>query len=307
MGSKALKFFSFTLLLFFMFQAAFSHFEHKNPSPFEFLQHLQGFHKGDRVKDLHKLKKYLQNFGYLSYKNNTHVSDDDFDELLESAIRTYQLNYNLKVTGRLDANTISKMMRPRCAVADIFNGTSRMRYGQKWHRRSGSKLVHTVSHYSFFPQEPRWPASKYNLTYAFLPGAQVDAINPVSKAFQTWSENTHFRFSMTEDYVNADIKVSFESGDHGDGSPFDGPNGTLAHAFAPTDGRFHYDADESWSVTPDPSAYHLETLALHEIGHLLGLDHSSIEAAIMYPTFTLGESKGLHEDDIQGIKALYNV
>ncbi|KAH0984772.1 hypothetical protein GBA52_011949 [Prunus armeniaca] len=27
-------------------------------------------------------------------------------------------------------------------------------------------------------------------------------------------------------------------------TPFDGPQGTAAHAFAPTDGRFHYDADE---------------------------------------------------------------
>ena len=308
MGSKAIPFFSFILLLVLplLFQAVLADLKDKKPSPFEFLQHLQGCHKGDKVKDIHKLKKYLENFGYLSYKNKTHANDDDFDDFLESAIKTYQLNYHLKATGTLDAGTVSKMMSPRCAVQDIINGTSRMRSGKKRNHPSGSKSVHTVSHYSFFEGEPRWPASQYHLTYAFLPGTRADAISPVAKAFQTWAANTHFSFSRTEDYVNADITVSFESRDHGDGSPFDGPGGTLAHAFAPTDGRFHYDAEEQWSVTATPGAYHLETLALHEIGHLLGLGHSSIEGAIMYPTFMDGESKGLHGDDIQGIKALYN-
>ncbi|XVF60400.1 hypothetical protein PTKIN_Ptkin08bG0042700 [Pterospermum kingtungense] len=198
------------------------------------------------------------------------------------------------------------MMSPRCAVADIVKGTSRMRSGKKRNHPSGSKSVHTVAHYSFFQGEPKWPASKSHLTYAFLPGSRADAISPVAKAFQTWAANTRFSFSRTEDYVNADIKVGFESRDHGDGSPFDGPGGTLAHAFSPTDGRFHYDADEQWSVNAVSGAFHLETLALHEIGHLLGLGHSSVEGAIMYPTFAAGESKGLHGDDIQGIRDLYN-
>ncbi|KAK8996048.1 hypothetical protein V6N11_076298 [Hibiscus sabdariffa] len=278
MGSKALQFFSFTLLLFFMFQAVFADLKHKNTSPFQFLRHLHGCHQGENIKDLHKLKKYLQNFGYLTYKNKTHFDDDDFDETLESAVRTYQLNYNLKASGSLDANTVSRMMRPRCAVADIVNGTSRMRSARTAIRDQNCST----------------------------PWTRDDAINPVSRAFQTWAENTHFSFSRTEDYVNADIRVSFESGEHGDGSSFDGPGGTLAHAFAPINGTFHYDSEEPWSVMPDPGAYHLETLALHEIGHLLGLGHS-FQGAIMYPTFSLGESKGLHGDDIQGINALYNL
>ncbi|KAK8572379.1 hypothetical protein V6N13_047980 [Hibiscus sabdariffa] len=138
------------------------------------------------------------------------------------------------------------MIRPRCAVADVINGTSRMRSGQK----RGSK-------------------------------------------------------SVFEDRGQC-ITIGFESVDHGDGSPFDGPNGILAHAFPPTDGRFHYDADEPWSVAANPGSFHLETVALHEIGHLLGLGHSSIEGAVMYSSIRPGESKGLHGDDIQGINALYN-
>jgi len=31
----------------------------KKSSPFEFLKHLQGCHKGDKIKGIHDLKKYL--------------------------------------------------------------------------------------------------------------------------------------------------------------------------------------------------------------------------------------------------------
>ncbi|OMO89379.1 Peptidase M10, metallopeptidase [Corchorus olitorius] len=302
MGSKAiLPFFSFSLFLLLLpllFQAVLADPKDQHPSPFGFLQHLQGCQKGNKVKDINKLKKYLEHFGYLSYDDKTHADDDDFDELLEHAIKTYQLNYNLNATGTLDPETVTKMMSPRCAVPDIMNGTSGMNSGKHKH-------FHTVAHYAFFPGRPKWPASKFRLTYAFRPGTRASAIAPVNRAFQKWAANSHFRFRRISDFRRADLKISFERGDHGDNNPFDGPGGTLAHAFAPTNGRFHYDADERWSVSVTPGFYHLETLALHEIGHLLGLHHSSVPGAIMYPTFRTGQRKGLHSDDIRGIKALY--
>ncbi|XP_006495379.2 metalloendoproteinase 3-MMP-like [Citrus sinensis] len=290
---------------------AHSHAEKKS-SPFKFIEHLKGCHKGDKIKGIHELKMYMEKFGYLNYDNyknqSKHANDDDFDELLESAIKTYQLNYHLKSTGILDANTVAKMAIPRCGVADIVNGTTQMRSGKK--RQQHNHHFRTVSHYSFFRGSPRWPASKFSLTYAFRPGTRSDAITPVARAFQTWAANTQFKFSKIEDFANADIKISFESGDHGDGNPFDGrggPEGIIAHAFAPTNGRFHYDADEPWAVGAVQGAFDLETVALHEIGHLLGLHHSSVEGAIMYPSIAAGVKKGLHGDDIQGIRDLYNV
>ncbi|KAG2722021.1 hypothetical protein I3843_02G095400 [Carya illinoinensis] len=274
-------------------------------SPYGFLKHLQGCHKGEKVKGIHDLKMYLEKFGYYhKTKNNTHANDDDFDELLESAVKTYQQNYHLKATGTLDAETVSKMMMPRCGVADIINGTNSMQLGEKkHHHRKGS--FHTVSHYSFFPNAPKWPTSKYHLTYGFLPGTPTQAMSPVARAFQTWARNTHFTFSRVQGL--SDITIGFGRRDHGDGAPFDGNGGTLAHAFAPTDGRFHYDADEFWSVGAIPGYFDLETVALHEIGHLLGLGHSSVPGAIMEPSISSGVTKGLHTDDIAGIKALYNV
>ena len=43
----------------------------------------------------------------------------------------------------------------------------------------------------------------------------------------------------------------------------------------------------------------------HEIGHALGLGHSNVNGAIMWPYASLG-NPGLHSDDIAGINALYS-
>ena len=197
------------------------------------------------------------------------------------------------------------LMMPPCGVADITNGTNWMCSSKKKHHHSRDSL-HTVSHYTFFQGNPKWPSSKYHLTYGFLHGTPTEAMSPVAKAFETWAANTHFRFSRAQDHTNADIKVSFHRRDHGDGHAFDWAGGILAHAWAPTDGRFHYDADEQWSVGASPGAFDLETIALHEIGHLLGLDHSLVEGAIMWPSIHSGVTQGFHRDDIDGLKALYN-
>lgn len=47
-------------------------------------------------------------------------------------------------------------------------------------------------------------------------------------------------------------------------------------------------------------------IALHEIGHALGLDHMDIPDAIMFPYFLyVMVKKNLHQDDINGINTLY--
>ncbi|KAH7568515.1 hypothetical protein JRO89_XS06G0009200 [Xanthoceras sorbifolium] len=88
-------------------------------SQFEFIKNLQGYKKGDKVEGIKDLKKYLERFGYL---NPNPSFDDQFDDILESAIKTYQLNFNLNTTGTLDPQTVSTMMMPRCGMPDIING-----------------------------------------------------------------------------------------------------------------------------------------------------------------------------------------
>lgn len=286
-----------------------------NGQPFQFLQHLEGCHKGQSVEGIHKLKRYLEKFGYLSYphSNNSlsHANDDEFDGLLDSAVKTYQLNHNLKVTGNLDSRTVKQMMMPRCGVPDIINGTTWMRSGKKKHHHGPSSL-HTVSHYAFFEGRPKW--SKTHLTYTFRSSVQVIDMQSLrsicSQAFSRWAQVSHFTFSEAPQGTNADIEIGFHSGNHGDGrqNEFDGPLGTLAHAFRPTIGWFHYDAEENWSTNPGPGMIDLESVAVHEIGHLLGLGHSSVPEAIMYAEFADNTIKrNLHGDDVQGIRALYGL
>ena len=60
----------------------------------------------------------------------------------------------------------------------------------------------------------------------------------------------------------------------------------------------------NWSTGSSPFAINLQTVALHEIGHVAGLDHSSVRRATMYASYTRADTT-LHEDDIEGLSTLY--
>lgn len=270
-----------------------------------------GCHSGESRRGLSKLKHYFQYFGYIPSSSGNFT--DDYDDSLVDAVRTYQRNFNLNITGELDSATLGHLVMPRCGNPDIVNGTTSMNSGKS---SMPERLhVHTVGHYSFFPGTPRWPSGQVDLKYAFRPENNLDATTRqvFARAFQRWSEVTPLTFIETSSYPTADIKIGFYTGDHGDGEPFDGVLGTLAHAFSPPNGRFHLDGDEDWVISGDVStasgnsaAIDLESVAIHEIGHLLGLGHSSVESSIMYPTISSRTRKvQLTGDDVAGIQVLY--
>ncbi|KAL5974256.1 hypothetical protein ACLOJK_030920 [Asimina triloba] len=278
-------------------------FSNKSRAGWDSFKQFAGCHMGDRVDGLAGLKDYLYHFGYIPTSPPSANFSDDFDDALHDALLTYQRNFNLNATGVLDASTVDVMVRPRCGVADVVNGSSTMNSAGD----SGRKL------YTFFPGTPRWPPSRRDLTYAFRQDALSVNLQTArtifGRAFARWAAVTTLTFTETEDYESADMRIGFFSGDHGDGEPFDGVLGTLAHAFSPPSGRFHLDADENWAATDEQlssSAIDLESVAVHEIGHLLGLGHSSVEDAIMYPTITAGTKRlELRADDIAGVQQLY--
>ncbi|KAL2242973.1 UNVERIFIED_CONTAM: Metalloendoproteinase 1 [Sesamum indicum] len=266
----------------------------------DFLKTLVGTRKGTTSKGISQLKKYLSHFGYMNHKNNiilAHQTDDFFDDNLELAIKSYQTFFKLEVNGIMDANTITQMSPPRCGVPDSFN----LNRSHELYLR----IPTLASHYIFFPGEPKWPPTKRSLTYSFPSGAPTDVTNSILHATQIWASVSPFTFSYTPDYDQADIKISFQNRDHGDGNPFDGPGGILAHAYAPSDGRLHFDGDERWVDGVTPGAFDLQTVGLHELGHVLGLGHSNDTGAVMYPYIGDGLRKVLGQDDINGIKALY--
>jgi hypothetical protein len=88
---------------------------------------------------------------------------------------------------------------------------------------------------------------------------------------------------------------------HGDKHNFDGKHGTLAHAYPPSGhlaGDIHFDAAENWNID-----YDLFSVALHEIGHSLGLAHSNFYSSVMYANYR--QNTQLHWDDRKGVTALY--
>lgn len=126
-----------------------------------------------------------------------------------------------------------------------------------------------------------------------LSSSNIDYI--IAQAFDAWADVTDLTFTRINSR-SADVVIRFVVGDHGDGHPFDGRGNVLAHA---TYGFAHFDDSEYWSTRLDSGATNLYAVAVHEIGHILGLDHSNIDRAMMYPSYNPSNVvTSLHSDDI---------
>jgi len=62
----------------------------------------------------------------------------------------------------------------------------------------------------------------------------------------------------------------------------------------------------SWSTTGISGTFDVETVYLHENGHVLGLGHSDVQGSIMEAVYD-GIRQSLHQDDICGIQTIYGI
>ncbi|XP_040906702.1 collagenase 3-like [Toxotes jaculatrix] len=195
--------------------------------------------------------------------------------------------FGLQITGTLDADTMAMMKKPRCGVPDT-----------------------NIARYSTFGNNLKW--QKNSLTYRienYTPDMSVAEVDDsIEKALQVWAKVTPLRFTRIYSGT-ADIMISFGRQAHGDYYPFDGPDGTLAHAFAPgpnIGGDAHFDDDETFTFRSN-TGYVLFMVAAHEFGHSLGLSHSDDPGALMYPVYSYRnpDTFVLPRDDVNGIQSLY--
>ncbi len=137
--------------------------------------------------------------------------------------------------------------------------------------------------------------------------SRAQIIGALEAAAAEWSRVTPLTLRRVDDCQGANLEVRFGIQEHGDNSPFDGPGQTLAHAYFPQDGRVHFDDDETWTLTQRSSGSNpidLQTVALHELGHALGLRHSSVQGAVMHALYG-GSRRRLTQDDVDGIQSIY--
>ncbi|XP_038107614.1 matrix metalloproteinase-2 isoform X2 [Culex quinquefasciatus] len=151
--------------------------------------------------------------------------------------------------------------------------------------------------------------SLVNQSMTDLDAGQVRRV--LHEALDLWAQNANISFR--EVYSSqADIQVLFARQFHGDGYRFDGPGKILAHAFYPGSGiggDAHFDEEETWLLNEPlgTDGTRLFDVAVHEFGHSLGLGHSSVKEAIMFPWHHVSYrgKDSIPEDDRHGIQGIY--
>ncbi|NXL93363.1 MMP3 protein, partial [Alectura lathami] len=228
------------------------------------------------------IQKYLEN--YYGFKKDGESFIWKNNNPMTKKIKEMQEFLGLEVTGKPDSGTLDLAQKRRCGFPDVAG-------------------------FSTFAGEPRWV--KQVLTYRILnytPDLRPADVNAaIKKAFSVWSSVTPLKF-IRKDRGDADIMISFAAGGHNDFVPFDGPGGSVAHAYAPGKdfgGDAHFDEDETWTTSTEGTS--LFYVAAHEFGHSLGLSHSKDPNALMYPVYRKFDLSlfPLHQDDINGIQYLY--
>ncbi|XP_047309556.1 metalloendoproteinase 5-MMP-like [Impatiens glandulifera] len=222
---------------------------------------------------------------------------------MEKAIKKFQQFFRLNVSGILDEKTLSLMVKPRCGFPDLVN--------ECLIKHRGVKLVRdpykSGLNYNMYGK-PRW--SKLRLSWTVAPGTRSDAINPITYALYSWQKVTKFNFIRSAAYRNTDIQISFTSYPSEDYEPFLQISEMIAYSYLPPKGKLHFRADIPWwngAGRQAPWERDIETVAVHEMGHILGLMHSSDPSAVMWPYVKRGVTKrNLQHDDINAINALYN-
>jgi len=138
--------------------------------------------------------------------------------------------------------------------------------------------------------------------------SKADVTAAIKTALDAWSQiaSVHFTESKNPGLAKQ-LDISF--------GRIDGAGGTVAQAYFPADvnssriaGDVQFDSSENWEIgnAKGSSAFDLVRVAVHEIGHALGLDHSSRNTANLAPTVSPNDSfTALDRDDVDAILSIY--
>jgi hypothetical protein len=274
------------------------------PPPFSDVAAVQAATLEEAPEGFGAVQEFLGRFGYLTDDSRIPGTGPDggkditakvtgvLDSDTSTALASYQSFHGLSASGVFDEQTREMMTRSRCALPD---------------RAVVSPLA--------FSTTCSWIRTE--LTFAFDTGtadvAGDDERTAVRNAFVTWSAAAPLAFREVLTTENPDILIRWGNARCGDA---DMTGGVLAHSDYPPGCGFygnglprplHFDDQEhAWSLGAVANSYDVETIALHEVGHILGLQHSSVNGAVMFPTVSSNSTtRVLTSDDLEGIRRLY--
>jgi hypothetical protein len=255
---------------------------------------------GDEGPAVKKVYDYLARFGYFPNAQldaefegfrpiveATPPNTSRLDGLMERAITAFQANHGLPVTGRVDAATRALIAQPRCGYPDVPADAAPYVTAGKWKNKSLT--------YRFVNTTPDLSASRVKAA--------------IASAKTRWEDVADITLAEVSG-SSSDINIRWFAGtNHPAGfNDFDGPSNVLAWGHFPEQGKLYFDEDETWTdADPIPAGtgnIDLESVAVHELGHVLGLDHSADTSAVMYAYYN-GIRRNLTADDIDGMQTQY--